>query len=161
MSAYGGEWERQRQRAIDRDGHKCVSCGVPESDLDGQRHLQVHHQLPVSVFREQYDEVPWEIVHHLSNLVTLCDVCHQRAEDDNIHATTNNFTAETRRRFYSMKPFDKSDSEFVEWLMDQAERHHNQAGITENDKSRVYRELEHDIRAMVRDELEQFGRKYL
>jgi hypothetical protein len=61
---YGGQWERNRLAALERDGHRCVECGSP-------RFLHVHHR------------VPWEPgqtdPHALDNLVTLCAGHHRAA----------------------------------------------------------------------------------
>ena len=60
---HSGQWERNREAALRRDGRLCVKCGANES-------LHVHHV------------VPWEPdqadPHALDNLVTLCAGCHRR-----------------------------------------------------------------------------------
>ncbi|MGH2843603.1 MAG: HNH endonuclease [Solirubrobacteraceae bacterium] len=56
---YGAEWRRQRQRALERDGHRCTQCG-------SRMHLTVDHIVPVSQGGS----------HDLSNLATLCETCH-------------------------------------------------------------------------------------
>ena len=52
-----------RFEILDRDGHKCLSCGARPGD---GRRLQVHHTQPVA---EGGDNAP-------GNLETLCDDCH-------------------------------------------------------------------------------------
>jgi hypothetical protein len=58
-----GQWERNRQAAVDRDGHRCVHCG-------SSVRLHVHHVTPWAP--DQADP------HALDNLVTLCVGCHRR-----------------------------------------------------------------------------------
>ncbi len=69
---YGPDWAAQRNRARDRDGHRCQICGTPER---GRAH-DVHHKTPFRAF-ESYREA-----NRLSNLVTLCPACHQQAESN-------------------------------------------------------------------------------
>ncbi len=73
---YGPNWQQQRQAALERDGHRCRTCG---SDQSGGLHI--HHIRP---FRE-FGYIRGENDHYLranqvSNLVTLCPSCHRRAE---------------------------------------------------------------------------------
>lgn len=78
-NAYGPDWAEQRQRALERDGWRCRTCG-----LDGRATntpLHVHHVRP---FRE-YGYRPGEndryrLANQLDNLVTLCPSCHRQAE---------------------------------------------------------------------------------
>lgn len=59
-----GEWERNRLRALERDGHRCVRCG-------SARRLHVHHRKPWND-RQKHP-------HALDNLETLCASCHRRS----------------------------------------------------------------------------------
>ncbi len=59
-------WQRKRLQVLDRDGWKCTECGEHESEL------QVHHRYYAK------DRKPWE--YEGTALVTLCDPCHERAE---------------------------------------------------------------------------------
>ncbi len=68
---YGPTWPRQREAARQRDGYRCQVCGQPE----GEKAHHVHHQIPLCAF-----DTPAE-ANRLSNLVTLCPVCHRRAEN--------------------------------------------------------------------------------
>lgn len=161
MSPYAGGWENARTAALERDGHECVSCGVEQSELPSTKKLHVHHKLPVAVFKDHFDDVPWQVVHHPDNLVTLCGPCHQEAEYSSTYSLGFNLTREVRDRFYSMKPHHKPNAEFVNWLLDQAEQHLDEKDVTATEQKRAYHELQHDMREMIRQELEQFGRKYL
>ena len=62
---YNALWDRQRQAALDRDGHACQSCGSHDR-------LVVHHQKPL---REFLAEAVIR-AHALDNLETLCEGCH-------------------------------------------------------------------------------------
>jgi ATP-dependent DNA helicase RecQ len=55
-------WRAVRQRALERDEFRCVSCRTPVRSAEAD----IHHLLPRSMGGD--DE--------LSNLVTLCDGCH-------------------------------------------------------------------------------------
>ncbi len=56
----GPEWDRARQAALDRDGHRCTACG-------STRRLNVHH-------KEHWKPGDG---HELDNLTTLCVPCHK------------------------------------------------------------------------------------
>jgi hypothetical protein len=67
---YVGNWKPQRKAARERDHHTCQDCGVTS-----QQHgyaLDVHHIQPYESFDNPAD------ANDLSNLVTLCRVCHTR-----------------------------------------------------------------------------------
>lgn len=75
---YGPVWERQRRLALERDGHRCQTCGAAPAP---NRPLHVHHIRP---FRE-YGYIAGQnendrLANHLDNLATLCAACHRRAE---------------------------------------------------------------------------------
>jgi 5-methylcytosine-specific restriction endonuclease McrA len=57
-------WKQARAAARQRDGERCTNCG-------STYRLQVHHKVPLSKGGERYA---------LSNLTTLCDPCHRKAE---------------------------------------------------------------------------------
>lgn len=69
---YGANWVRQRRKALERDNHVCVVCGRGEEELG--REPDVHHIKPIRLF----DCV--EDANTLSNLITLCQVHHQKVE---------------------------------------------------------------------------------
>lgn len=64
---YGPNWPERRDKARERDGYKCQSCGQ-------QDRLEVHHIVHVSEFDD------YETANKLENLVTLCKSCHNRWE---------------------------------------------------------------------------------
>ncbi len=75
---YGPDWPAARDQARRRDGFRCRQCSAPESP--GRAH-HVHHLTP---FRS-YGYEPGvnrndREANQLDNLITLCPVCHQRAE---------------------------------------------------------------------------------
>jgi 5-methylcytosine-specific restriction endonuclease McrA len=74
---YGSNWERKRQEVRERDGYKCVLCGVTDgaSKLIHGRELSVHHVMRINGFSNPTD------ANNLGNLMTLCAYCHQRAFD--------------------------------------------------------------------------------
>lgn len=73
---YGPNWQEQRAKALERDDHRCRTCGAA-AEL-----LHVHHVRP---FRD-YGYVPgrnrnYRQANRVENLVTLCPSCHRRAEE--------------------------------------------------------------------------------
>lgn len=71
----GPNWEQQARRARERDGQCCQVCGAAD------RRLDVHHIVPFRAFgyvRGENDH--YRSANHLSNLITLCLVCHPRVE---------------------------------------------------------------------------------
>lgn len=67
---YGPNWPAQRNQTRARDGYRCQMCGAPEQ---GREH-DVHHKIPFRRF-DSYRQA-----NQLTNLITLCRVCHRRAE---------------------------------------------------------------------------------
>ena len=75
---YGPNWPAQRDAARARDGYRCRYCGAPERE--GRQH-DVHHIVPFHTF----GYIPgvndlYRLANALDNLITLCPVCHRRAE---------------------------------------------------------------------------------
>ena len=74
----GPGWQRQRDRARQRDQYRCRWCGAPERP--GRQH-HVHHIVPFRDFawvpaqNENYRQA-----NRLANLITLCPSCHHQAE---------------------------------------------------------------------------------
>lgn len=74
---YGPNWEEQRERALERDGHTCQECGMHADDMD--RSPDVHHKKRLGWFKEEYDAPEWyEKGNRLENLITLCVSCHMK-----------------------------------------------------------------------------------
>ena len=69
VSSYGTSWRRQREKALERDGHACIVCG--EAGL-----VDVHHIRP---FRK-YGKENHEEANRLDNLVCLCRAHHRKWE---------------------------------------------------------------------------------
>ncbi len=81
---YGPNWPLQRDAARARDGYRCQSCG--QSEQPGRQH-DVHHKVPFRAFVADPALRPgltadqaWRVANRLENLITLCPVCHRRAE---------------------------------------------------------------------------------
>ena len=67
---YGPDWMDIRLQVLSRDEHTCAVCGrsLPASDL------HIHHKTPLRSFSSLTE------ANQLSNLISLCPRCHQRAE---------------------------------------------------------------------------------
>lgn len=66
---YGPNWQEQREKALERDGHECTECGADEL-------LMVHHIKG----RDQFDTTEpgwWKEANVLDNLRTMCRSCHR------------------------------------------------------------------------------------
>jgi hypothetical protein len=73
---YGAYWDRQRERALERDGWVCQDCGLFD-DEHRERHgygLDVHHLEKAREFEDRRE------AHELENLVALCRACHREWE---------------------------------------------------------------------------------
>lgn len=74
---YGKGWnEQKREKVRERDNRQCQTCGMSESEhLDEfGRRLDVHHIQPAREFDDP------EARNSLENLVSLCVLCHRKAE---------------------------------------------------------------------------------
>lgn len=67
---YGPNWDEQRERTLERDGHECLICGSGEN-------LHVHHKTPIRNYNRDTDRW-YELANALDNLVTLCGSCHMK-----------------------------------------------------------------------------------
>ncbi len=67
---YGKDWEKIRLAVRQRDGFSCQSCGMVETSLE----FHVHHRIPFKQFTHT------EEANRPENLVTLCPICHMKAE---------------------------------------------------------------------------------
>jgi len=75
---YGPNWASQRRAARERDGHKCVICGTPETP--GHEH-HVHHRKPFRTFGYVRGENDHYLrANELDNLMTVCPSCHVKIE---------------------------------------------------------------------------------
>jgi len=70
INDYGPNWEEIRQKVLHRDKNICQLCGR-SSDKSP---LHVHHKVPMRNF------IDINQANSLTNLVSLCPRCHQRAE---------------------------------------------------------------------------------
>lgn len=80
---YGPNWQRQRRRRLEKDGHQCQRCGMTNDECKDElgRDLDVHHITPVRDFHNDAEGgSDWEIVNSIDNLVTLCIRCHRKVE---------------------------------------------------------------------------------
>jgi len=73
-SNYRGEnWNRQRKAAYERDSGTCQYCG--KKPKEGEHRCEVHHIIRFMDFNGDYLSA-----NQLTNLITLCQYCHQQAE---------------------------------------------------------------------------------
>jgi len=73
---YGGSWQTQRRKTLERDGYECRACGMTNerhNELYG-KNLDVHHVVPLRNFNDPED------ANSLGNLVTACKKCHAKYE---------------------------------------------------------------------------------
>ena len=75
-NVYRGEWWSVRREARQRDKSECQICGKDEDDIG--RKPDVHHITPIRKFEDPQD------AHRLDNVITLCPLCHRRAETGEI-----------------------------------------------------------------------------
>ena len=68
----GSEWDKQRQKALERDNYTCQYCQSHQNELD--QSLHVHHITPILDFEDA------KRADRLENLVTLCGPCHNKWE---------------------------------------------------------------------------------
>lgn len=75
----GPNWSQQSRSARKRDGYKCQHCGI--SQKKNGRQLDVHHIIPFRTFGYIPDENDHYLqANELSNLISLCSICHKKAE---------------------------------------------------------------------------------
>lgn len=82
---YGSGWRTVREKALERDGYRCVGCGATRTELG--RNPDVHHIVPVRSFAksEAHDT---GAAHRLDNVVSHCISCHRKAEFGKISRET-------------------------------------------------------------------------
>jgi 5-methylcytosine-specific restriction endonuclease McrA len=66
------EWKEKRKIILERDGHKCRSCGSEEA-------LQVHHRQYHIDLNTGLKLPPWQ--YNTRYLVSLCTTCHKNGHD--------------------------------------------------------------------------------
>jgi len=78
-SLYVGGWSRRRRKALERDDHRCIECGMGEEEHQTKfdQGLHVHHIKPIREFDD-----PTE-AHALENLETFCRLCHPDEPTEN------------------------------------------------------------------------------
>lgn len=71
---YEGNWPEQRRRAKHRDQARCQDCDTTDAEHHEEygRGLDVHHKVPYREFDDPKQ------ANELSNLVTLCRLCHNQ-----------------------------------------------------------------------------------
>lgn len=68
------EWTHVREQVLERDGYRCRLCEIEKTPRRYNRRLSVHHIVPL--------EEDWSRRTDIDNLITLCDMHHTRAEND-------------------------------------------------------------------------------
>lgn len=77
---YGPNWNHQAEAARKRDNNSCRICGSKRPPR-GKRSLDVHHVRPFKSFAYVVGENDHYLAaNDLTNLVTLCRVCHKKVE---------------------------------------------------------------------------------
>lgn len=67
---YPPDWKNRRGEVLARDWYRCTKCRWPEGAKRHSRELHVHHNVAISESG----------THALSNLVTLCHICHRKVD---------------------------------------------------------------------------------
>lgn len=73
----GPNWGRQARATRKRDNFSCQICGK-HGNRDGVK-IEVHHIKPYRKFNNDFEKA-----NQLSNLITLCNSCHKKAESGKI-----------------------------------------------------------------------------
>lgn len=72
-SRYGKSWDSIRELVYKRDGYKCRACGAVGVKLNA------HHIILLRVSKSN----------DLRNLITLCDSCHKKIEENSLKILKN------------------------------------------------------------------------
>lgn len=80
---YGENWDIQRMKAKDRDGFRCVDCGMADSESIEKYGfgLSVHHKLKRRFAYYHPFLTIEQDANTVENLVTLCKSCHSTKEE--------------------------------------------------------------------------------
>lgn len=73
----GSNWQQIRRKVIERDGFKCLHCGIGRDEHKEKYKcdFNVNHKIPFHQFGGKN-----ELANRLSNLETLCKSCHTKAD---------------------------------------------------------------------------------
>lgn len=79
---YGYNWERQKEKRLEKDGYECVVCGMTNKKHKEkmEQSLHIHHIERKEKFRDEEGELDCKRANRIENLVTLCWDCHYRWE---------------------------------------------------------------------------------
>lgn len=77
VTYYGPNWDDQRRKALKRDGFECQLCGIDQKEnlVRYETQLHVHH-----IVRFKSFDGDFAAANVLDNLVTACNVCHRKLE---------------------------------------------------------------------------------
>lgn len=76
---YGPNCDKQRRKTRKRDGYRCQHCGKRQKKKDMA--FDVHHIIPFRTFGYKPGENEnYKKANRLTNLITLCQSCHKKAE---------------------------------------------------------------------------------
>lgn len=80
-SGYPPDWNARRKAVYKRDGYECQECGVKSGPYGGDNSpvLHAHHEQPISEGGS----------HKLSNLVCLCEYCHNNKHNHTVSTSTS------------------------------------------------------------------------
>lgn len=80
--SYGGFWQKQRKKRLERDGYECVICkkSNEQHKIEHGKGLDVHHITKAREFLREDGSLNQDRAHRMENLITLCIGCHKRWE---------------------------------------------------------------------------------
>lgn len=107
------KWRSVRWMVRHRDNHRCQVCGIHRNTLG--RQMSVHHITPRNLFKSGTADPKLDIMHHPSNLVSLCQSCHRSLEGNFVESDPHTFVRKGREYLGYTK-----DNELVQSLTSQA-----------------------------------------